>query len=128
MSDANPHYRVLQNEAELSGVLAERGFAVIEPEKLPINEQIDLYASAKSIVSLGGSALFNIAYCAPSTKIVTIESSDYFVHSHARLLSFFDMDYGIIFGAQDLSDPEPIHKRWTIDVNRACAAIEKFMS
>jgi len=128
ISVEHPHYRVLQNEVDLSNALTERGFTVVEPETLSIEEQIDLYASAEYIVSLGGSALFNMVFCAPGTKVVTIESSDYFIHTHSRLLSSLGLDYGIIFGEQDPSDPAPVHKRWTIDVDRACAAIEKFMS
>jgi hypothetical protein len=127
VAERHPHYRVLQNEAKLSSALAERGFTVIDPETLSIEQQIDLYASAKHVVSLGGSALFNTAYCAPGAKVVTLEASEYFIPTHARFLASAGLDYGIIFGEQDLSDTLPIHKRWKIDVERACAAIEKFM-
>jgi capsular polysaccharide biosynthesis protein len=128
MSELHSHYRVLQNEAELSSALADRGFSVVEPELLPLQDQIDLYASAECVVSLGGSALFNTVFCAPGTKVVTIEASDYFISTHACLLSSLGLNYGIVFGEQDLTDPQPIHKRWWIDVERACAAIDAFIS
>ncbi|WP_068187816.1 glycosyltransferase 61 family protein [Mycobacterium sp. UM_CSW] len=122
-----PHYRVLQNECELIAALGKLGFKTVQPEQLPLKEQIGIFARAKCVVALGGAALFSVRFCPPGTTVVTIESSDHFVRGHAMMLSSTGHRFGIIFGQQDLADPAPIHKRWTIDVERACAAIREIL-
>jgi hypothetical protein len=121
-SRQNPNYRVLQNEVELASMLEELGFTTIEPETLPFEEQISIFAGAEQVVFLGGSGVFNAAFCAPGTSVVTIESSDTYIGHHTELLASLDMRYGVIFGKEDPEDQSDSHKRWTIDV--ACVRDE----
>ena len=122
-SAKNPHHRVLQNEQDLISALSRLGFRMVEPEQLSLKEQIGVFARAKCVVALGGSALFNVRFCSPGTTIVDIESSDFFVPIHSRMLSSMGHPFGVIVGQQDPTDPTAAHKRWTIDVPRACTAI-----
>jgi len=39
-----------------------------------------------------------------------------------------DVDYGIILGQVDQGDPASHNKPWTVDVERAVAAIDEFMN
>jgi capsular polysaccharide biosynthesis protein len=123
----SPHYRVLKNEVELAAMLAEFGFVSIEPETLPIGEQISMFAGAQHIVALGGAGIFNSVFCAPGTRFVTIESSDKFINAHAQLLSSLDLDYGIVFGSQ--IDPETggAHGNWTLDIEGARQTLAAFI-
>jgi len=123
-SARHPHHRVLQNEPELIAALAGLGFKAVQPEQLSIAEQIGLFARARCVVALGGAALFSVRFSPPGTTVVTIESSDYFIRGHCMQLSSLGHRFGVIFGQQDLSDPTRVHKRWSIDVQRACAAIQ----
>jgi len=124
----NPKYRVLRNEAELAAMLAERGFALVEPEKLPFTAQVSLFAGARDVVCVGGSALFNTVFCAPGTRVVTIESSAEYAAAHAELLASLELEYGVIFGEQDLDDPTPHHKSWTLDLPRAAEVLDRFFA
>jgi hypothetical protein len=126
-SAKHPHYRVLQNELDLIAALEELGFKTIQPEQLPVKEQIGLFARAKCVVTLGGAAVFSARFCEPGTTVVDIESSDYFIRDHSRMLSSMGHRFGIIFGQQDPSDQTLVHKRWTIDVQRACTAIREIL-
>jgi capsular polysaccharide biosynthesis protein len=126
LSQKYPHYRVLQNEGELSDALVKMGFTIVEPETLPIADQIGLFSSAEYIVSLGGSALYNMVFCAPGTKVITIEASAAFVDMHTHLLSSLGLEFGVIFGREDPSDTAESHKRWTIDVERTVAQVNEF--
>lgn len=117
-SKANPSYRVLQNEDALASMLEGLGFVIVEPETLPFEVQISIFAAAEQVVFLGGSAVFNGVFCAPDTSVVTIEASDKYVAHHAELLASLDLRYGVIFGAEDAADPAKYHKRWTVDVAR----------
>jgi hypothetical protein len=122
-----PNYRVLQNEEELICKLKKIGFSIVEPENYSFKEQVALFARAKCVVGLGGSALYTTMFCRPGTKIVTIESSEAFIRHHSRLISSVDHVYGVIFGKQDLSDPTFIHKRWTVDVESVAASLTEFL-
>ncbi|WP_197283671.1 glycosyltransferase 61 family protein [Mycobacterium sp. Marseille-P9652] len=122
-----PYHRVLQNECDLIAALGELGFQTVEPEQLPLKEQIGMFARAKCVVALGGAGLFSTRFCPPGTTVVDIESSDTFICDHSRMLSSLGHRYGIIYGQQDPADPAQIHKRWNIDVQGACAAIREIL-
>jgi len=120
-------YRALVNECELKDRLVMMGYSPIDPECLDPEEQIELFGSERRIVVLGGAGLFNAVFCKPGTKIVDIESTHNPLENHSTVLSSMDADYGIILGQVDQSDPAPYNKRWTVDVERAAAAIAEFM-
>lgn len=126
-SAKHPYYRVLQNEYDLSAALGKLGFKTVQPEQLPIKEQIGMFARAKCVVALGGSALYSVRFCPPGTTVVDIESSDHFIRPHSMMFSSMGHRFGVIFGQQDPADPAPVHKRWTIDVQRAFAAIREIL-
>lgn len=119
--------RALMNECELESRLAAMGYCPIDPECLAPEAQIELFGSARRIVVLGGAGLFNAVFCRPGTKIVAIESTRDHLENHSAILSSMGADYGIILGQADQSDPAPHNKRWTVDVERAAAAIAEFM-
>ncbi|OQP87249.1 hypothetical protein BTR14_07495 [Rhizobium rhizosphaerae] len=122
-SDLNPSYRRLVNEDALLAAVAELGFTIIEPEYLSFSDQISLFSKAKVIVGLGGAGMFNCVFCAPGTKIVTIESSTNWIEAHANLFASCGLDYGVIFGTGLKEDSANPHRPWQIDVARARAAL-----
>lgn len=121
-------YRSLANERELMERLVMMGYSPIDPEYLGPEEQIELFGSERRIVVLGGAGLFNAVFCKPGTRIVDIESNHDHLENHSTVLSSMGVDYGIILGQVDQSDPAPHNKQWTVDVERATAAIADFMS
>ncbi|HUW80311.1 MAG TPA: glycosyltransferase family 61 protein, partial [Acidocella sp.] len=127
-SKANPNYRVLQNEQELAAMLGGLGFVTIEPETLPFEVQISIFAAAEQVVFLGGSGVFNAVFCAPDTSVVTIESSNTYIAAHTELLASLDLRYGIIFGREDPEDNSEGHKRWTLDIPRAREELTRFFA
>jgi capsular polysaccharide biosynthesis protein len=98
--------------------MAERlNFEIHEPETMTFADQIKLFRESSVVVGLGGAALFNVVFCKPGTTVVSIESSNSFVHNHAALFASLGHKYGFIFGCQDVTDTAPVHKRWSIDVD-----------
>ena len=116
----------LQNEAALAEALEAIGFVTVEPELLTIKQQLALFSKAEVVVSPGGSGIFNAAFCPPEARIVTIESSTKYVGTHAAMLASLGLRHGIIFGCEDLTDPNAYHKRWTLDIKPAIQIIESF--
>ena len=119
-------YRALVNEAELVLALEAHGFLTVEPELLAFEDQIRLFAGARLVVGLGGAGLFNSVFCQPGTRIVTIEGSTAFVENHACLFAALGLQYGVVFGEQNVNDPAPVHKSWRIDVAAALRHILAF--
>ncbi|MDR3505898.1 MAG: glycosyltransferase family 61 protein [Acidocella sp.] len=122
-----PDYRVLRNEAELAVMLEAMGFVVFEPELSPLETQIAAFAAAEQVVFMGGSGIFNAAFCAPDARVVTIESSARYAGSHAAFFSSLGLRHGVIFGREDESDPAE-HKRWDLDLVRTREALAAFFA
>lgn len=64
--------RKIVNEVEVEKALSRIGFISVDPALLSVKEQIILFKGAETIVSAHGSALSNIIFCRPGTKVVEI--------------------------------------------------------
>ncbi len=127
-SQSGRSVRVLMNEAELIARLESEGFEVIEPEGVTLSEQVRVFSSARLIVGPAGSALYNVVFCQPGTKIIDIESEPYWVALHSCLFASLGHPYGIVVGSTDPTDPRPVHKRWTVDIGAVTRRVNQFDS
>ncbi len=121
-------YRGLLNEAELIDQLRRMGFSPIDPEYLPAEEQVALFAGARQVAALGGAGVFNAVFCNPGTKFVDIESSPMHLRNHTDLFASCGLDYGLLIGREDPDDPAQHNKRWSIDAAQVAAAVAAFMA
>ena len=65
----------LQNAADLAPVLAELGIETVLPERMSLDEQLEVFAGAALVVAESGAALTNIAF-APSSATVVVLGAD----------------------------------------------------
>jgi capsular polysaccharide biosynthesis protein len=87
--------RHVSNEDELTPLLREKGFTVVEPENLPWNEQVQLFANAEVVLTPHGAALANAAFCRPGTFIAEIAARET-VKCYLRLAAAGDLRYQFI--------------------------------
>jgi hypothetical protein len=120
-------YRPLCNEDALIAALQPLGFTTIEPELLPVRVQMRLFAEAEAVVGLGGGGMFNAVFCKPGTKLLDIESTPRFLDRHANLFASLGLDYGMIVGAEDMTDPNALHRRWHLDIEAAMPHVRRFL-
>lgn len=80
--------RTLTNEEEVIGVLQSFGFEIIYPERLPVKEQIKLFSEAAYVISPTGSALTNLTFCSPQTKVLEFFSPNFIVHDIKRICDY----------------------------------------
>jgi capsular polysaccharide biosynthesis protein len=120
--------RRLVNEYELAEKLQERDFSIVQPEKLEFPDQVRAFAGARVIVGSGGAAMFNSVFARPGTKVVSIESSTMWAPSHSKMFTSMGLNCGMIIGCQDLTDPEPVHKSWGLDVDAALRQIDAYLA
>lgn len=77
------HPRTLSNAPELATRLALEGFAVVHPEALNLDEEIDLFSNARIVVGQQGSGLMNVCFSPPGCHVVEI-LPDHYVYDHYR--------------------------------------------
>jgi hypothetical protein len=95
----NSFYRKIINEGDLIDELKLKNFKIIDLETLSIEEQIETFASAETIISPAGSALANIVFCNPGTKIYEItpqyhhQYENEFKLRYSRICNFLGCEY-----------------------------------
>lgn len=120
--------RIMTNESEVIERLEAMGFDVIEPELIPVHDQIKAFSSASIIVGPSGSGLFNTMFCHPGTKVIDIQSEPQWIYSYTGMYSSLELNYGIFVGKADPQDSRPVHRRWTVNVDALVARIKSFLA
>jgi hypothetical protein len=118
--------RVLLNEKELVDELIKLDFKIIYPEKMTLEEQIKTFSSASVVVGPSGSAMFNVVFCHPNTKVIDIESEPHWIHAHMSLFSSLKLDYGLFVGKVDPTDTNEVHRRWSVNIPALIERIKSF--
>lgn len=72
-----PRSRRYTQEAELLPHLERRGFEVLDPGSLSVQEQIDTFHSAEIVVAPHGAGLTNITFCMPGAKVLELFAGTY---------------------------------------------------
>lgn len=80
--------RTLTNEEEVIQVLQSYGFETVYPEHLSVKEQIKLFSEAGYVISPTGSALTNLTFCSPHTKVLEFFSPNFIVHDIKRICEY----------------------------------------
>jgi capsular polysaccharide biosynthesis protein len=74
---AKRHNRIVRNEDDVVGMLAERGFTVLDPGTLPVAEQIRSFAEAECIVGPHGAAMTNLLFASSGASVIELFAPDY---------------------------------------------------
>ena len=69
--------RVMVNEVQIERELRARGFRIIHPETLSVDEQIAIVRAADMIVAPTGAALGNALFARPGTTVIEIVPANY---------------------------------------------------
>ena len=64
-------------ENDISRLFKKAGFTIVYPEKLSVEEQIDLYRNAKQFVATEGSVAHNSIFCSAGTEVTIIRKAHY---------------------------------------------------
>ena len=60
------------NEREVAEHLERKGFSIVDPSTMTVQNQASLFYNAKLIIGDEGAALVNCMYCGPETTIACI--------------------------------------------------------
>jgi len=75
VSREGARHRRLRNEQEVQALVAARGFAVVQPETLPVADQVRLFRGAEIVLGVHGSALANAAFMRPGGALLEVAPS-----------------------------------------------------
>lgn len=90
--------RGVRNEKELLPVLREFGFEMVEPERLPVREQAQLFAEAEIVAGPHGAGFVNTLFCAPGTRIVELYSPARWNACYHRIGQLYQLEHWHAFG------------------------------
>ncbi len=82
-----PHTRRVVREEELRARLVRRGFTVLDPGRLSVQEQIDHFAAARVVVAPHGAALTNLSFCRPGVRMLELFAPGYLNPGYWSILS-----------------------------------------
>jgi capsular polysaccharide biosynthesis protein len=68
--ERNATTRIVINAAEVRRFFACRGWEILDPGELSLDEQIRLFREAKAVVGPHGAALTNLLWAAPGTRVL----------------------------------------------------------
>ena len=88
--------RAMQNEEEIANRLAAKGFHVIEPGSMSLEEQISTFKGAEYVVGSVGAGMTNIAFCQPGANVVVLSSgvfpdTFFWLIANHRQLNYLDI-------------------------------------
>lgn len=121
LSRAKQGLRRLCNEHELEQFLMERGFLIIHPENLSLEDQIRVIRDARVIVCPGGSGLFSSVFASSAEIVVDLEPGQDWLYAHHNLLRSLGIRHCVIFG-QRLDASEP-HSDWKVNIDHLRKAL-----
>jgi tetratricopeptide (TPR) repeat protein len=94
----NASYRVVLNEEEVIQFLEKKGFSSVNLETMSVVEQASLLAQAEVIVAPHGSALSNLVFCEPGTKIIELFSPMYILNYYWLICNLCGLEHYHVLG------------------------------
>ena len=74
-------YRDLRNKTDIENFFLSKGFSIVNPELVDYQELIIKASECKILVTYYGSALTNLAYFQPNTRVIILKSESYMQES-----------------------------------------------
>jgi capsular polysaccharide biosynthesis protein len=104
---ANREGRLLVNRQKIERMAAEAGFAIINPERLSIVDQISLFTYARQIIGEYGSALHGSMFSSPGTFVCAFRADA--IHPgflQSGICQTMHQRIGYVFGETECNDVE----------------------
>jgi len=110
----------IMNNSELINFLEKRHFQIVKPEKLSLNDQVDIFNNAQIIVGGHGAGLTNIIFCEKNTNIIEFIPSSHPSQKCERISKILNLNY-FRFITKDTKDD----KRFPYNINVDLDELEK---
>jgi capsular polysaccharide biosynthesis protein len=93
--------RKLSNESQIIELLKKYEFEVVYLENMSLMEQINLFSSAKVVLSVHGAGLTNILFCDKRVNVIELFPKDTYetLNHYYRLANYLGMNYFMLEGS-----------------------------
>ena len=81
--------------------LRNRGWTAIDPERLPLAQQIQLFAGARAICGVHGAGLTNIVWCDRGCTIIELIADNYLNGCFESITSCLDVQHHYLIFSGD---------------------------
>jgi capsular polysaccharide biosynthesis protein len=98
---------VVLNEEKVIQFLEKSGFYSVNLETMSVVEQASLLAQAEVIIAPHGSALSNLVFCEPGTKIIEIFSPMYVLNYYWLICNLCGLEHYHLLG-EFFEDEKPL--------------------
>lgn len=123
ISRAKARSRHITNEDALFAALEPMGFQKVFLEDYSFTRQVNLLNSAEFVVSAHSTALANLVFCQPRTKVIEIFSPRYVTVCWWALADLLDLDYGYVLGEGQASGQHEVHDGITVSIPKVLALL-----
>jgi capsular polysaccharide biosynthesis protein len=128
----NSAMRRLVNEEAVAEAMVARGFVVIEPERMSLEEQVALYSRARMVVGATGAAVANLIFCQPDCPTVVImpkfrETGYWYWRRMAAAVGagpVFHVSGEQVSRLEDPYHPNALHQDFGVEVKDVLEAVE----
>ena len=117
LSRTNISERPLENEHEVIDLFSKAGFEIVSPEKLSVDQQIQLAAESHTIAGPVGSQLYLGSFQKPGGKKIVIAPSNFYAKDDQMISSVIGGTCKVIFGSKIDNFADRSERRWTTDLD-----------
>lgn len=112
--------RRITNEDEVIRHLEAYGFVPVCLEDWTVAQQVQLFASARAIVSSHGAGLANLAFCSKGTLVIEIFHIRHVVPTYWMISNHNNLDYYMMYGQENgtTQDRFPGLEDFSVDLDR----------
>jgi capsular polysaccharide biosynthesis protein len=125
------HRRGCANQAEVEKFFADRGFHVLYPEELSLQEQAAIFSGARVVAGFGGSAMFNLLHTRQLEATVVLSPHAYVARNEHLFTSLLGGELHYFWGRSHIPPPaEGRNKRsdrspWTLHFDEVGADLAR---
>jgi capsular polysaccharide biosynthesis protein len=112
--NTNPYYGAIRNEAAVIVTLRQRGVTIVEPDRLSVEERINLFRHADAVIGPLGPYLADVVFCRPGALLWEWMPRHHQNHTFYCLAQAALVDYwGDLF--ESVTDPSA-QGEWEVDL------------
>jgi len=118
--------RAIANESELVGRLHKWGVIIVEPDRLTLQEQIELFSEAGLIVGAQGAGMLNALWAPRGCAVLEIINPVFFSGVYWTLAESLGHRYGLVSCAPP-TGPIPCQQLTNCQVDLVCRAVDALL-
>jgi capsular polysaccharide biosynthesis protein len=124
ISRALASYRSIENEAQLLGLLQQKGYRICHLERMSVSEQIGLFSNASIVLGAHGAGFANILFCRKNTIVCELFSEYYHDASFKVLAQALGLRYHYMICSTSDMRVEPQKEDIIVDLDRFVSALD----